>query len=130
MPVLHSSVDAGISHKPGVRARLEQAVGLALGEQEHLRRKTAALTDEIGQLTQEIQRLRQENRDLRDAAAIWIRMYEGQLSRANCATRQLEAAAPRAQTGGADRVAPARRVSASQGETAPGQSGSRRGSAM
>jgi HAMP domain-containing protein len=94
MPVLHSPVNVEISHKPGVRARLEQAVGLAFGEREHLRRKTAALTDEIGQLTQEIQRLRQENRDLRDAAAIWIRMYENQLSRANSASRPLEAAAP------------------------------------
>lgn len=94
MLVLHSSVDGEVSHKPGVRARLEQAVGLAFGEREHLRRKTAALADEIGQLTKEVQHLRQENRDLRDAAAIWIRMYERQLSRANSATRQLEAATP------------------------------------
>jgi len=94
MPVVHSPVNVEIPHKPGVLARLEEAVGLDFGEREHLRRKTAALTEEIGQLTQEIQRLRQENRDLRDAAAMWIRMYERQLSRANCATRQIEAAAP------------------------------------
>jgi hypothetical protein len=41
------------------------------------------LQAENARLAAELERLRQENGDLREAAEIWIRMYENQLSRAN-----------------------------------------------
>ena len=43
---------------------------------------------QIEGLTEELSRVRQENQDLRQAADIWIRLYERQLTRAN------EAASP------------------------------------
>jgi hypothetical protein len=41
--------------------------------------------DDLTRLVAEIDRLRQENADLREAAALWIRLYENQLARANFA---------------------------------------------
>jgi hypothetical protein len=41
--------------------------------------------DDLQRLAAEIERLRQENADLREAAAMWIRLYENQLARANFA---------------------------------------------
>ena len=91
MPVLHSPLDIETTPRPGVRPRHEVAVGLAFAERDHLRERATSLSKEVGRLTDEIERLRQENHDLREAAAIWIRMYEKQLSRANQATRLLGA---------------------------------------
>jgi hypothetical protein len=43
------------------------------------------------QLGADVCRLLEENQALRDAAAIWIRLYERQLARANAAIARLEA---------------------------------------
>jgi hypothetical protein len=88
MPVLHSPLDIETAPRLGARARLEHVIGLAF-ERDHLRQRVTLLSKEIGRLIGDVERLRQENRDLRDAAAIWIRMYEQQLSRANEAARLL-----------------------------------------
>ncbi|HET7216576.1 MAG TPA: hypothetical protein VFJ02_00950 [Vicinamibacterales bacterium] len=89
MPVLPSPLDIESTPRPSPRVRLEHAVGLAFGEREQLRQQAGALSRQVKSLTAEIERLRQENTDLREAAAIWIRMYERQLSRANQAARRL-----------------------------------------
>ncbi len=93
MMALHqSSVDIRIVSTPrqrtkGMSHRLVPAPGLALAESEGLRRELVTLDAENARLAEEIQRLRDENQDLRDSAAIWIRLYERQLGRANDAIR-------------------------------------------
>ena len=95
MAVLRSPLNTESTPRP--RARVEHAVGLAFGERDQLKQQVSALARQIGRLTDELARVREENLDLREAAALWIRMYERQLSRANRATQQLgkEPAAPR-----------------------------------
>ena len=93
MMALHqSSVDIRIVSTPrqrtkGMSHRLVPAPGLALAESEGLRRELVTLDAENARLAEEIKRLRDENQDLRDSAAIWIRLYERQLGRANDAIR-------------------------------------------
>jgi hypothetical protein len=82
-----SAVDIRISSS--MRARLEQAVGLALAERARYRRECEDLGAENARQGTEIERLRQENEALRASAEIWIRMYENQLARANRASELL-----------------------------------------
>ena len=65
-------------------SRLEGPMGLATAEREHQRRE--ALEDNR-RLAEENARLVEENYALREAAAMWIRLYERQLERANGASR-------------------------------------------
>ena len=92
MPLHQSPVDVRIvsthrQHAKGMSGRLVQAPGLPLAEREVLRRALVALDAENTRMAEEIKRLRDENQDLRDSAAIWIRLYERQLDRANDAVR-------------------------------------------
>lgn len=75
-----------------VAARLQQASALPLGEQDRLRRELMDVDTENTRLAAEICRLQEENQDLRDAAEIWIRLYERQLARANEAVQEAQAA--------------------------------------
>ena len=95
MAVLRSPLDLEFTPRP--RARVEYPVGLAFAERDQLRHQASVLARQVARLTEELVRLRQENLDLKDAAAIWIRLYERQLSRANQATQKLgsEPAPPR-----------------------------------
>lgn len=86
MSVLRSPLDIDSTIRP--RPRVEHAVGLAFGERDQLRQQAGALARQVARLTEELSRVRQENQDLRQAADIWIRLYERQLTRAN------EAASP------------------------------------
>jgi hypothetical protein len=97
MAVLRSPLDTESTPRSRPRARVEHAVGLAFGERDQLRQQVSALARQVTRLTDELARVRQENLDLREAAALWIRMYERQLSRANQATQRLgkEPDAPR-----------------------------------
>jgi len=92
MPLHLSPVDARIvsPRQPARRIanRLEQVTGLPLGEQERLRRELAHLDADNARLATEVRRLQEENQDLREAADIWIRLYERQLTRANEAVQQ------------------------------------------
>jgi hypothetical protein len=62
-------------------------------ERERDRQERQDLLDENRRLAAEIDRLADENRALREAASIWIRLYEKQLDRANLA--QQTARSPR-----------------------------------
>jgi hypothetical protein len=73
-----------------IASRLEQATGLPLDQQDSLRRELADLDADNARLAVEVRRLQEENQDLRDAAHIWIRLYERQLARANEAVQQAE----------------------------------------
>ena len=70
-----------------LNSRLEQALGLPIGEHEHLRRELARLDGDNARQAAEIGRLREENQDLKKAAELWIRLYERQLARANDAVK-------------------------------------------
>jgi hypothetical protein len=61
-------------------SHFEPPVGLGLSERERQRRE--ALEDNR-RLAEENARLLEENYALREAAAMWIRLYERQLERAN-----------------------------------------------
>jgi hypothetical protein len=92
MPLHQSPVDVRVVSTPRQRAkglshRLEQGAGLSLADRERVRRELLKLDAENARLAEEIKRLRDENQDLRDSAAIWIRLYERQLGRANEAVR-------------------------------------------
>jgi hypothetical protein len=66
---------------PPVKARVEQAEApFAVVNPAADRDRLAA---ENARLAREVERLTQDNRDLRESAEIWIRLYENQLSRAN-----------------------------------------------
>jgi hypothetical protein len=88
---LQAPVDIRIDVTPmlGMKARLEQAVGVTIGERDRWRRERDELRDSNGQLRAEAERLAEENQALREAAAIWIRLYEKQLDRANRANELL-----------------------------------------
>ena len=93
MPLQLSPVDVRIvsprrQSGRGVAGKLEQATGLPLEAQDSLRRQLADVDAENARLATEIRRLQEENQDLRDAAEIWIRLYERQLTRANEAVDQ------------------------------------------
>ena len=93
MPLQLSPVDVRIvsprrQSARRIAGRLEQATGLPLEEQDSLRRQLADVDAENARLATEIRRLQEENQDLRDAADIWIRLYERQLTRANEAVDQ------------------------------------------
>jgi hypothetical protein len=75
----------------GASTRLAQASSLSLEDRQRLRRDLLQLDAENVRLAEEIKRLRDENQDLRDAAALWIRLYERQLDRANEAVSGLKA---------------------------------------
>jgi hypothetical protein len=93
MPMMQAPVDIRIDVTPalGIKARLEQAVGVTIGERErrHRDRELDEVRDSNHRLTSENERLAQENEALREAAAIWIRLYERQLDRANRAAEML-----------------------------------------
>jgi hypothetical protein len=67
-------------------SRVEQPKPFAV-ERERLRRERQDLLEHNRQLSDENERLVEENRALREAAAMWIRLYERQLARANQAAR-------------------------------------------
>jgi hypothetical protein len=92
MPLHQSPVDVRIVSTPkprttGMSRHLVPAPGPALAESESLHRELVRLDAENARLAEEIKRLRDENQNLRDSAAIWIRLYERQLGRANDAIR-------------------------------------------
>lgn len=76
-----------VSHAPADRrtdSRLEPPTGLGIADRERQRRE--ALEDNR-RLAEENARLVEENYALREAAAMWIRLYERQLERANGVSR-------------------------------------------
>jgi hypothetical protein len=74
MPLSQAQADVRID------SRLEPPMGFASAERERQRRE--ALEDNR-RLAAENARLVEENYTLREAAAMWIRLYERQLARAN-----------------------------------------------
>jgi hypothetical protein len=66
-----------------MKARIERAIELALGETDCLRRHQERLAEEHARLTREVARLTALNAELCESAEIWIRMYENALARAN-----------------------------------------------
>ena len=74
---------------PSMKARFEAAIELLIGDSNRLRREHELVGDENRRLTVEVARLAAENQALREAASIWIRMYESQLARANQAVSDL-----------------------------------------
>jgi hypothetical protein len=69
------------------RSPLERAVRLAFGDRERLRDERNQFAEENQRLASELKRLIDENEALREAARIWIRLYEKQLDRANRISR-------------------------------------------
>jgi hypothetical protein len=95
MPLQVSPVDVRVvsprrQPEGRIASRLQQATGLTLDEQGSLRRELAALDGDNARLASEVRRLQEENQDLRDAANLWIRLYERQLARANEAVQLAE----------------------------------------
>jgi len=81
MPMVHDTLDGRVESNP------EPARGLAIAARERHHRHE--ILEEIRQLAHENARLEEENRALREAASLWIGLYERQLERAN---RSLSAA--------------------------------------
>jgi hypothetical protein len=77
MPLVQASVTAGFGPGP------ESGPNRVIGERERPRRE---LLEDNRRLAAENARLTDENRALREAASLWIRLYEKQLDRANHAT--------------------------------------------
>jgi hypothetical protein len=74
---------------PGsMKARIERAIELALGETDCLRRRNEWLAEDHARLTREVTRLTALNDELSESAQIWIQMYEKALARANEARRE------------------------------------------
>jgi hypothetical protein len=71
------------------RSGLNQALSATSSERE---RERQDLLEDNRRLAAEIERLAEENLALREAAAIWIRLYEKQLARANDAVRPARSA--------------------------------------
>ena len=85
MPLQLSPGDVRIlspRRQPDGRIGPERAADLPQQAQESLRRELAARNADNARLAAEVRRLQEENQDLRDAANIWIRLYERQLARA------------------------------------------------
>jgi hypothetical protein len=95
MHLLPSALDVRTFATRRHGARLEDAVARAFDERDRLRVERNRLNDEQFQLAAENNRLLEENAALRDAAAIWIRLYERQLERANRAHAELAACTER-----------------------------------
>jgi uncharacterized membrane-anchored protein len=68
-------------------SRLNQAMSATSSDRERERQERQDLLDDNLRLAAENNRLAEENLALREAAAIWIRLYEKQLERANDARR-------------------------------------------
>jgi hypothetical protein len=69
---------------PGsMKARIERAIELALGQTDCLRRHHQWLAEDHARLTREVARLTALNDELSESAEIWIEMYEKALARAN-----------------------------------------------
>ena len=86
MPLQLSPGDVRIvspRRQPDRRIGPERAADLPQQGEESLRRELAARNADNARLAAEVRRLQEENQDLRDAANIWIRLYERQLARAN-----------------------------------------------
>jgi hypothetical protein len=83
MPLLQSPVDAGVEARSGLRMTFPPV------EDERSRQERERSRETKDRLRAEVARLAEENQALREAAAIWIRLYELQLSRANTATELL-----------------------------------------
>jgi len=77
IPMVHAPVD--VSFDSGSTS----AFGLTITARAHSRRE---LLEDNRQLAAENARLLEENQFLREAATLWIRLYEKQLERANQAT--------------------------------------------
>jgi hypothetical protein len=75
MPMVHDTFDVRFQSDP------EPAEGLAIAAREH--RQRHEMLEEIRHLAAENARLADENRALREAAGLWIGLYEKQLERAN-----------------------------------------------
>jgi hypothetical protein len=91
MHLMHSSPEVAPTESNdtrGLRSPLERAVRLAFGDRERLRDERNHLAEENLRLASELKRLTDENEALRDAAKIWIRLYEKQLDRANRVSRK------------------------------------------
>ena len=88
MGLLHSSEDVVTAPSEKGPSPLVRAVRLAFGEGERLREEREHLAAENRRLTSELARLNEENASLREAATIWIRLYEKQLERANRSAEQ------------------------------------------
>jgi hypothetical protein len=74
IPMVHAPVDVSFDSVS------DSAMGLAISARERPRRE---LLDDNRWLAAENARLLEENDALREAAAMWIRLYEKQLERAN-----------------------------------------------
>lgn len=74
IPMVHAPVD--VSFDSGS----DSAMGLAISARERPRRE---LLEDNRRLAAENARLSEENHALREAATLWIRLYEKQLERAN-----------------------------------------------
>ncbi len=84
MHLMHSSENVRTDTETrGARSPLEKAVRLAFGERERLRDERDRFAEENQRLAMELKRVAEENTALREAARIWIRLYEKQLDRAN-----------------------------------------------
>jgi hypothetical protein len=76
IPMVHAPVDVSFDSVS------DSAMGLAISAREGPRRE---LLENNSWLAAEYARLLEENEALREAAAMWIRLYEKQLERANYA---------------------------------------------
>jgi hypothetical protein len=83
MPFLRSPVNVGVEARSGLRMTLPPL------ENERSRQERERSRETKDRLCAEVARLADENQALREAAAIWIRLYELQLTRANKATELL-----------------------------------------
>jgi len=72
-----------------MKAPIERAVELAIGESDALRRQREWLAEENVRLKMELARVTEENDALRFSAEVWIRVYERQLILANQALSKL-----------------------------------------
>ena len=72
-----------------LKTRIEQAVSVAIEERTRARRERAELRGDNSRLTSENESLTEECRLLREAAELWISLYERQLQRATRLEAQL-----------------------------------------
>ena len=82
--MFHAPVDVrvGIGSALALKTRIEQAVSVAIEERTRWRRERTELRDDNSRLMTENARLADENQQLRQAAELWISLYERQLQRA------------------------------------------------
>jgi hypothetical protein len=71
-----------------MKARIERAIEVALGETDCIRRHHEWLAEDHARLTREVARLTALTDELSESAEIWIRMYENALARVNEAKRE------------------------------------------